>query len=57
MLWDTDAMSMIILSNVTKFYPNGTMALDDRGVVDARQRRAVERGRRVRVERGGGYES
>ncbi len=57
MLWDTDAMSMIILSNVTKFYPNGTMALDDRGVVDARQRRALERGRLVRVERGGGYES
>lgn len=49
-------MSMIVLSNVSKFYPNGTRVLDDRGVGDARQRRALERGRLVRAERSGGYE-
>ena len=29
MVWDTDVVSIIVLANVTKFFPNGTRALDD----------------------------
>ena len=58
MLWDTDVVSMIVLSNVTKFYSNGTRALDVREVVDTMRRRVIwiERGRLVRDECGSGYE-
>ncbi len=50
-------VSMIVLSNVTKFYSNGTWALDVREVVDTMRRVIeIERGRLVRDERGGGYE-
>lgn len=51
-------VSMIVLSNVTKFYSNGTRALDVREVVDTMRRRVIwiERGRLVRDECGSGYE-